>query len=413
MSAAVAGQIILSAANFFIGFLLIRHAGDKTYGLYILLQSGLMFLTSTTSSIITGPLSVLLPARSVAERRDMASKVRHDQSSLLLRLLPLALLLTLAAYGLGFIGRNTALLAGVAAFAGWTALRRELFRGVLLACSLVHGVLVADTAYAVVLVLAILATIILPLPAELTVPLALALAAWLGGRVACAQFARNPGWGDPKGAAHAWSEIRPLAIWTLSGTMIFWVFAQSYNYILAIRLDLSAVADVNAARLIMMPMVVITVGLGNILPPMAGNWYAEVGYAKLVRRLLLYVLLPLSVLYVVYSAVIWIISDWVIATVLRTEIHDHERLILLWALLALAGLVRDVIQSALFATGRLKFLTQQIAFSTVIALLVMTLGIPHWGAAAALIGQITGEVVNIIGLLIGLRTKPPLRPAQV
>jgi O-antigen/teichoic acid export membrane protein len=97
---------------------------------------------------------------------------------------------------------------------------------------------------------------------------------------------------------------------------------------------------------------------------------------------------------------------------LRTEIHDHERLILLWALLALAGLVRDVIQSALFATGRLKFLTQQIAFSTVIALLVMTFGIPHWGAAAALIGQITGEIVNILGLLIGLRTRPPPRPAR-
>ena len=69
--------------------------------------------------------------------------------------------------------------------------------------------------------------------------------------------------------------MRPLAIWATIGAMTYWIYNQSYNYVLASRIDLTAVADVNAARLLLMPTIVLTVGVKTLLVPTAAAWLAE------------------------------------------------------------------------------------------------------------------------------------------
>jgi O-antigen/teichoic acid export membrane protein len=39
-----------------------------------------------------------------------------------------------------------------------------------------------------------------------------------------------------------------------------------------------------------------------------------------------------------------------------------------------------------------------IGISALLSLSLMWFGIPHWGAAAVLIGQVAGECANLIGL---------------
>lgn len=67
------------------------------------------------------------------------------------------------------------------------------------------------------------------------------------------------------------------------------------------------------------------------------------------------------------------------------------------------SVVRDVLQCSLIAMGQLKTLAWQVGISAVIALAVMWWGMPVWGAAAALIGQIIGEAVNLGGIIYALQ----------
>jgi O-antigen/teichoic acid export membrane protein len=406
--AAIADQIVLSAANFLVGFILIRFATDRDYALYVLIQSALLFVTAASSSWISAPLAVLAPRKPPQERRDMVGTVRHGQRWVLRRVALVALIIPPLAYLAGLVDSQLAIVLFGTVLAGWMSLRRDYVRGVLLIYSRPHKLLFADSLYAGALLIGIVFAVLVPRSTVEWVPPVLAAAAWLGTAVADASFAADPGWSRGENAPAMWREMRSLGLWSLASAVIYWLFTQSYNYVLAARLDLKAVADVNAARLILMPTIVLTVGIGSFLPPTAAAWYAEVGYQRLIRRLI-YILVPFVLLYLAYFAVVWYLRDWLIGTVLHKEIGDHDRLLMLWAGLALAGLVRDVVQSALFAVGRLKSLAWQLGVSAALGLALTAFGIPHWGAAAALIGQIVGEIVNLGGILAMLRMQPPAR----
>jgi O-antigen/teichoic acid export membrane protein len=49
---------------------------------------------------------------------------------------------------------------------------------------------------------------------------------------------------------------------------------------------------------------------------------------------------------------------------------------------------------------KFKSLAGVTAISAVVSLAIMWLGIKSWGPAAALIGQVTGETINLVGVLV-------------
>jgi O-antigen/teichoic acid export membrane protein len=199
-----------------------------------------------------------------------------------------------------------------------------------------------------------------------------------------------------------WPGIRSLGFWSLIGATTYWFLGQSFNYLLATRIDLKAVADINASRLLLMPPIVLTAGVASLLVPSAATWLAEVGLHGLVRRLLKFVLL-VGALEFTYFVCAWSARNWLFVDLLHKHIQNRDRLVLLWALLALVALFRDTLQCALMATGRLKSLAWQVGVSTAIALPIMWFGVAWWGVAAALIGQIVGEIINLAGIIWALR----------
>jgi O-antigen/teichoic acid export membrane protein len=81
-------------------------------------------------------------------------------------------------------------------------------------------------------------------------------------------------------------------------------------------------------------------------------------------------------------------------------IGDRDRLLLLWALLSLIALYRDLLQTGLFALHKFKPLAWLTASSAIVSLSIMWLGIDIWGPAAALIGQVAGEGLNLVGVVL-------------
>ena len=400
-SSSVVDQILLSAANFFVGFMLIRRTSDVDYGLFVLVQSAILLIVSAQNSWLSGPISVLGPKRSPEARRDMVGAIETSQRRILNRLVLVALLGPVLAYFLGFCSGLVAIVMALGVIACHAALRREYVRSVLLMYARPNSVLRADLFYIGALLIGALLAAYGPKPGILWAVGALVSSAGLGSLAAHRSVARNPGWttGD---ATPYWREIRPLGTWAVVGSVIYWSFGQSYNYMLVTRLGLIAVANVNAARLLLMPTFVVALGIKSLLVPSAATWLAESGLKALTKRLIVFGS-GIVVLDLAYIAFVWVFRDWFTADFLHKTIGDRDVLLLLWASLALIGLVRDVLMCALVALEHFKPMAWLTGFSAAISLGLMWFGMSWWGARAVLIGQIVGEVTNLIGIVLLLQ----------
>ena len=188
-----------------------------------------------------------------------------------------------------------------------------------------------------------------------------------------------------------------MATWATVGAMTYWIYNQSYNYVLASRIDLAAVADVNAARLLLMPTIVLTVGVKTLLVPTAAGWLAESNVGRLIRRLLVFAC-GIAAIDIVYCILLWIFRDWLTHDLMHKTIGNRDLLLILWAILSLIALFRDLLQTGVFALKKFKSLAGVTALSAVVSLTIMWLGIENWGASAALFGQVAGETINLVGV---------------
>jgi|HubBroStandDraft_6_1064221.scaffolds.fasta_scaffold20746_4 O-antigen/teichoic acid export membrane protein len=403
----VLDQILLSGVNFVCGFVMIRYTSDVSYGQFVLAQSAVLLMVSGQGAWLSGPVTMLAPGKSPESRVRMIGYLGASQTRVLRRTALALLAVPLAAYLIGLWSAITSLAIAAVVLTGWAALQREYCRSVLLIYSRPKAMLGADVVYVVTLLVGMaLAVLSRPLAGPVAIA-ALSVAGFAGALVAHRFLARDPGWvsGD---ARPFWQEIRTIGLWSLIGAVIYWLFAQSYNYVLATRLDLTAVSDVNAARLVLTPVFVFMNGVNNLLMPVASNWLAEFGLRRMLRRLALLTAL-ICTINLLYFGVVWTLRDWLLVDLMHKHIADQDRLLILWGCVALVFLPREVLQSALWALKRVRSLAWLIGLSAAVSLTLMSLGIAKWGAAAVLIGQVAGESINLVGLALllwGLRQRP-------
>jgi len=394
--AGVIDQVLLSGASFIAGFLMIRYTSDVDYGQFVLAQSAVLLLVSAQGAWLSGPLAAIVPSKPAATKRLMIGAVRASQSRFLRWVAVSLLAIAVTLYATGFLSASLALVSGTTILAGWATLQREYLRSVLIIYSRPHWMLRADTVYVICLVAGIALAAYLRHSAGVCAIFALVISAWAGMLVSHRMLSSDPGWisGD---ARPFLQEMRALGVWATVGAVTYWLFAQSYNYVLATRLNLTAVASVNAARLVIVPVTVFSLGINNVLMPLAANWLAQFGLARMLRRLAV-VALAIIALDLVYISLAWIFRDWIIGSLLHKTIADRDRLLVLWACVALIFLPREVLQAGLFALRRVKSMARLIGLSAVVSLTLMWFGTARWGAAAVLIGQLAGECVNLVGL---------------
>jgi len=398
LGTAVIDQAMLSGANFLVGVLLVRYAGDADYGYYVLAQSAVLLLTGAQSSWINGPLAVLAPKKTEDERRGMVGAVEVVQSRVLRWVAALALVVPLIGYLLHLLTAESAMAAGATVLACWAALLREYRRGVLQLYGRPHLVLAADVLYVVGLIgTAGLAAAGVE-PRMVCAVLSLAVGGWLGGQMADRFLRRDPGWA-PAEAAPVFRELRQLGNWAMAGAVIYWTFGQGFNYVVAGQLGVAAVATLNAARLLMQPTFVLTMGIKQALLPMVSRWLHELGLVAVLRRLTV-VVLVLAVLNTLYLGMVWGVLDWLTNDFLRKNIPDRDMLVLLWAAHSMVNMVRDMYLSSMLAMERFQILTGLTALTAFVALAVMWPATAHFGLRGAIYGLITGEVTYMVLMFV-------------
>lgn len=396
-SAAIIDQVILSGTRLLVGLLLVRYTADRDYALYVMLQSALALVISLHGGIVCGPLSILAPKKEPESRREMIAAVRASQNRMLW---PLVLILLLAC-GLGYVSglmsATLALVCGVGVIAAWTAVLLNFGRNALLMYSRLRMLVVIDIVYVGVLLAGVLWASFGSAVPIIWVAVALAAASWISSIGANRVLAPDIGRAGAD-ARPMWREMHGLGFWYVMAIIIFWLYSQSYSYVLASRLSLTAVANVNAVRLMVVPAMLISTGLQGVLTPAAAAWLAEIGFDGMVRRLLALAFLVV-LCSIAYLSLTWVFRDWLSVHVLHKRIPDRDYLLLLWVVLAVINVVRDVLGPAINALGKLKWVAWQSGACAVIAILTMWFGIPVWGARAVLIALIAAETLNLAGIL--------------
>ena len=394
-SAAVLDQAILSAANFAVGLLLVRYAENTEYGYYVLAFASIQLMLTAQGAWITGPLAVLAPKTTPERRQHMIGAVDHAHHRWMRLLACVLAPIPFATYALGWVSFHDALIATATVFAGWLTLRRDLMRAVLLIYSRPQSLLYADILYATSLVgLATAAALLSPAEAFFCV-IAIALSAVLGGWKARAYLTAEPGW-TVVPIRPVWLQMRLLGHWGAVGALAHWVYTQSFNFVLAGRLDLDAVAQVNVVRLMLMPMVLLSVGVSALLVPSAAGWLHHEGLSRLIRRLWVF-LAGLLALNLGYIFCVWMTRDWLTVTVMQKHIVELDNLLILWSIHMTLGMARDVFQAGVTALERFKDLAGLTAFAAVVSLTTMWFAIGHYGMIGALMGTIAGEAISLVG----------------
>jgi O-antigen/teichoic acid export membrane protein len=395
-SVSVIDQIVLSGANFAVGLLLIRQTSDLDYGMFVLVQSAIALLMSAQVAWLSSPLAVLAPAKTAALRRLMVGSVELSQKKFLRNASVVALLIPTVGYFTSVWSGLESFVIGLGILACWASLQREYLRGVLLIFGRPHDMLRADVVGVVILLVGAFIAAYGAGIAVVWAVTALIVSAVVCGLVARRSLEADPGFvvGD---AGEFWREMRPLAVWATVGALTYWIYSQSYNYVLASRINLKAVADVNAARLMLMPTIVLTVGVKTLLVPTAAAWLAESSVGRLIRRLLWFAS-GIALIDLVYCIGLWLFRDVLSHDLMHKSISNRDLLLVLWATLSLIALYRDLLQTGVFALKKFRSLAAITAASAIVSLTIMWFGIRHWGAAAALIGQVAGETINLLGV---------------
>jgi O-antigen/teichoic acid export membrane protein len=410
-SSALISQAVLSAASFAVGLILIRGTTTAQYGYYVLALNALLLLGSVHNALFSPSLAIRINRLDRRARGEFVGRLYREQRRLLPALGVVAIIAAFVLWAAGVVDPVIGSLMVATAATSLALLHRDFFRIVLLALRRAGDVLRNDLFYAVLLVVGVLLATHTPYPAAGAI-----VAGGIAGfcsRIGLGRALRRHEPWDSGVAPGLLREIAPLAAWTTAGASIQWAFSQGYMYFVAGTLDVAAVAALAATRLLLMPVNLLSAGIGSLMLPLAAGWLDRHGLACLRRRLWL-LGAGVALATVAYFVPLWFARDWIFATVFRKHFEHRDALLLLWAAVVFVMVVRVQLGYLLEAQGRFRALTLLTLASSIVALGAGYAAMQHFGVTGALLGMLCGEVTAAIGIvtLSAGKAVPAAQPAQ-
>lgn len=257
-------QAFLSGLNFLISIVLIKIVSKPEYGYYSIFFSIILFMASIQTAVINTPLAVLLITKKGDEKRKYVGSLFFGQN---LFLFPLALIGVIGGivtwYFNLFEPSLSAIIVAISlAFIG--ILLREFLRAYFFADEIPKTVLIIDVLYVILfIILGFLAYIFSQLNVA-AVFFLMGLSSFLVGIF----FINRNKWNFSRSDIKlSYSENWKYGKWALFGVTVTHIQTYSYLYLLGIIVSSAAVADVSAARLLLMPLVLAQEGWSKVILP--------------------------------------------------------------------------------------------------------------------------------------------------
>jgi O-antigen/teichoic acid export membrane protein len=396
ISSSMLSQALLSAANFAVGLLLIRRTPHAQYGYYVLIITGVQLLAQAQLAFIQPSLVRCLATAELGARRDFIGGAYREQQRRLLAFAAIASFVVAILWYVQVLDRSTALIVFAAIFAALATLYREYFRMVLLAYRIPLKAFQVDLFYVLLLCSGAYLATLSDEPA-MVAALTLGISGVVGGRLLSHMVWRHEGW-VIEGAPRVLSEMAPLGTWAVIGAAIHWTFAQGFIYIVAGTLSVNAVAAVSATRLLLMPVNLMSFGLGSMTFPTVSKWLQHHPVRDVFKRLS-WLAAGIAALGALYEILMWFCRDWVFTHITKGQFDHRDTLLLLWSAVFLLMAVRDQMLYLPAACGRYRIMAWLTLATAILSLITCYVCMRMFGVVGALIGVLTGEAFNILGFI--------------
>lgn len=387
--------VVVSASMFLVqGF--VAFSSDKLeFATYSIAYSYVVMGQAVLSALFGGPLFTLLGR--VTDRHD---RMIIGRASLRMQLV--------VATAVAIIGLSAALFMGlkwqISALAalGMMGLSfRDALRSVLVAqLELVEALVVAiQFAIAVVVLLALAWLLFRHIGADLGLAvLATAICGTLMHRIV--GVARS----STQLPDQARRDLLGMAVWSLPGAGAIWLQNSFYLTLVAIYLSMDAVAEISAARMVVMPLLVVTSGLLRLAQAQAAKQIIG-GMREQVERRYGRLALGLLVMGGFLMALCQAAGLMVNPHYLPKAYPKIISLVGFWIAFASATTARSLFTSLYQAVGRYKELFV-INIAILPFVLVLVAFLPRWlGVSGAILPMVFGEIVILFILSLRLRVK--------
>lgn len=396
--ASLLDQALLSGLNFALGLVLIRLATKESYGVYSQMYVAGIFASTVIEALITGPLTTIAPGKTIAERARLTTLLLRFQWQLSI------VLAVLFGIGSGVI----AALAKIDAHPVWLGIafalyilanaQREYHRSISFIEARPRRVLHTDAAY----VLGVMVGVgILLLVGYLTVPAILLV---LGlANIAGMWRSTDHGLASPTSMQArdkteyraAVGEVMQRGRWALPGALVAWATNYSYLYLAAAVLGVAASADLNASRLLLMPISLSVLAWSRVARPMVSRLFAARDWKHL-DRLAWASVAGIEIVTIVYVIALWLALPWLQAHVLGAKYHGLEPMVLAWGGYFAINAARWIGSSWLASNDQYKLLLLRSITCLVIMLISVSVFLPLYGTRGTILALIIVEAFDLL-----------------
>lgn len=331
-------QALLSALNLAISFAFIRFAAKEDYGIYLLLMTPLYLVLGVQNALVLSPIATVYPSASAHDKESVYATAVGAQ---FIFISVSAVICSIGLAGYWYFAHDTIdsiLILGFGlAVAG--VCRREGTRTLFYTRSNALGALKSDFIYALGLMIAIGVLSYFRVLKPATALLATGIAAlW---PYILQVSSRKPNVLDKTVLIKFWACGR----WALVGVLVTWINLSAYPLIVGISLTTEAVADINVARLFLMPVGLFATAWANLYRPQISGWASQNKMTKIREFTLKSILIGLLILGIFSLAVAGAYPQ--IELLLGTNYHGLLPLVLLWIVFFGISLARNMLMATL------------------------------------------------------------------
>ncbi len=399
----IADQAVISLANFAVALGVLRLGTKEEFGLYALGYMAIIIANSFAGGMFGSQFIVAQHRRPEATRAPFAAALLLAQTGGVAMLCALVLALLLpAGWASGFAVATLLAIPAAVALDFLRVHRLALLRPqAALALDLLNALLWLGFAMA-----------------GLGLGLAVPVAAIAAHGAACAvtamvaiATARLPLRQGFAGMGEALRAVWDQGRWSVGGVAVVMVQNQSHFYLLGLLTGLAAVAEVNAARMLLTPVALLLVGVNRTLIPGFAQMWAAGEEARIHRQAVRAALVLLAAI-LAFPLLLWAAWTPITLHLLQGRYDDIGVLVALWALVVALQAVTEIGSAQLQAASRFRLLALRIgsvAGPVVVALVPMILWL---GGPGSLVTLAAGQAVLAVLLWrAALRQTPPARPS--
>jgi len=331
-------QAWLSIINLVISFAFISYGAKEDYGTYLLLLTPLYLFMGVQNALILSPIATVLPSASIAEKDTVystaiAAQVAFAILGALISCIGLAIYLYIV-YGT----ISTGLILGFGlAVAG--ACAREGVRTIFYSIGNARGALKSDIAYGLGLIFLVGALSYFTLLTSTLALMAMGVSAlwtYLFKLSHASRLSIN---------SHVISKFWACGRWALVGVLVTWVNLNAYTLVVGFSLSAAAVADINVARLFLMPVALCGTAWSNLHRPQISAWASKKKFPKIRVLILRSIIFGVGMLCIFTALLTW--GYPYLEELLGPSYRGLLPLVLLWSLYFAVGLPRTILMATL------------------------------------------------------------------